>query len=296
MKNIFKKFFSSTPIVLLAGLLFLILALYILFALLFTIGTYFEISLTIGFIAFNYILILKYKKTRKPNLEIYEWHDEKDKASIQGNIRIWNEEFRILYISSGVVTLLTVINFWTGILIAPIILLIYGFFLMSALYVMDKGKIDFEQLKISRTTLPSSIQGSQFPRTLVNYLIVLALIAGYWTFQIQKNESELKQDGYSTLAQLNNLTQCQYNVSKCIAVESFKSVKFERVKNTDGPGKIWQMCFSLNYKYEKYPGYFESDFRNDDYCFNEDRKYGYGWPNYEMEEEIKNRLKQNTNW
>jgi hypothetical protein len=290
--SIVKKFLSSTPVVLLFGLIFLILGFYILFAVLFTIGTYFEISLTIGFIAMNSLIVVKYKKFRKPNLEIYEFHNDSDKQLIKDKLRVWNEEFRMLYLGCAIATLLTVINFWTGLLIAPIMLVVYGSFLITALYMMDKGKINFEQIQVSKLTLPSSVERSLIPRTLVNFFVALVLVAGYWTFQIQKNESELKQDGYSVAAELSNLNSCQSYQSKCVAVDSVKSVYFEKVKNIDGPGKIWKMCFSLNYKYARYGGFYQSDFRYEEFCFNEDLVFGFGWPQYDIEQEITQQLRQ----
>jgi hypothetical protein len=279
-------------VVLLVGLILFIVGFYILFAVLLTVSTYFEICLTLGFLAINLFILIQYNKFRKPSSEIYTYHTESDKESIKLNVRIWNEEFRLIYLSSAIITLITVINFWTGIIIAPINLVIYGSYLIVVLYLMDKGKIDVEKLKLSGSSSYDSWQIKGIPRVLINYFIVIVLVSGYWAFQIQKNESELKQEGYFVTSELSNLNSCQEYQSKCVAVDSVKSVYFKKVRNSDGPGKIWQMCFSLNYKYARYGGFYQSDFRYVDFCFNEDSIFGSGWPQYDIEQEITKQLRQ----
>jgi hypothetical protein len=160
---------------------------------------------------------------------------------------------------------------------------------------MEKGTINVSQLKSAASNLPSTVKSPMFSQTLVSYFIVLVLASGYWAFQIQKNESQLKQDGYSLVNELSELAYCQNSQTQCVAVDNISRVGFEKIDSVDGPGKVWQICFSLNYAYSKYGNFYESDYRLDDYCFI-NNEYASGWPQLEMEDEIYKYLRQEINW
>jgi hypothetical protein len=242
----------------------------------------------------NFILLVKYRKYRKPTyVRFYKDTESKliAKAKYEQN---WKSEFRFVLVLGLIVSLLTVSNYLYGLVQAPIVFLIYGSFILFVLNLMELGPIDSKYDESKQEML--SLSGSPlFSKTIAKSFVILFLISGYWIFQIQKNESELKQEGYSVLADLSNLNYCEEYQSKCVAVDSFKSVTFEKVKNNEAPGKVWQMCFSLNYKYARYSDYYQSDYRFEDYCFTEN-EYGYGWSEYGIEDEIRERLSQVSIW
>jgi hypothetical protein len=242
----------------------------------------------------NFILLVKYRKYRKPTYIKFYKNTESEliaKAKYEQN---WKSEFRFVVVLGLIVSVLTVSNYLYGLVQAPIVFLIYGSFILFVLSLMELGPIDakYDEGKQEMLSLSSS---PLFSKTIIKSFVILFLISGYWIFQIQKNESELKQEGYSVIAELSNLTHCEEYQSKCVAVDSFKSVTFEKVKNNETPGKVWQMCFSINYKYARYSDYYQSDYRFEEYCFTE-IEFGYGWSEYDIEDEIRERLRQVSIW
>jgi hypothetical protein len=72
-------------------------------------------------------------------------------------------------------------------------------------------------------------------------------------------------------------------------------VSFQKISSSDGPGKVWQMCFSLNYEYSRYGNNYESDYRPKDYCFSNEY-YGNSWPQSDIETEIYKNLRLESKW
>lgn len=285
-----KRIFSSTPVVLVLGLSMLLIGLYGLFALLLAIGFYIEISFSIGIVALIAILIIQYVKFRKPRLLLHDWESDSEKEAKLQNEKNWNEEFKLIVLSGFFVSVIAVVNYWIGIITAPIIFLIYGSFCLVVIYLIDKGRFDRRSRYTTAIEPLGAVKPTGIPRTLINYFIVLALVSGFWVFQIQKNESQLKQDGYGFVNELTDLRYCESFQVNCVEVDSAKNVSFKKIDAVDGPGKVWEICFSLNFEYSKYQGYYESDYRFYDYCFNNEY-YGNSWPRSDIESEIYNELK-----
>jgi hypothetical protein len=286
-----KRIFSSTPVTLVLGLAIIVIGLISVFTALFAISYYSEISISVGFIALIVVLIVQYNKFRKPNLQIYDWSNDSQKELKSVNDKLWKEELKLVIGSGVFVSIITIGNYWFGIITAPIIFFIYGFFCITVLYLTNKGQIDVKSpYPIYSKTSDTNVQIG-VPRTLINYSIALVVVSAIWAFQIQKNESQLKQDGYSLLNEISDLTYCQDFQVNCVGVDSVKSVSFKKVDSPDGPGKVWEMCFGLNYEYSRFGGYYQSDYRIEDYCFSNEY-YGNSWGQSEMESEIYKRLKQ----
>lgn len=292
--NFLKRILSSTPVVLVLGLSIIVLGIFSLLTALFAISYYIEFSISIGFIVLIAILVIQYVKFRKPNLELYDWANESQKEVKLLNEKEWNEEFKFIVLSGIFVSVITVANYWLGIVIAPIIFFVYGSFCLVVTYLGNKGQIDNRSRQTTESKPSGTAKPTGIPRTLINYSIVLALISGFWAFQIQKNESQLKQDGYSFLNKLSELRYCQEFQSRCVAIDKIQFVNFKKTNSSDGPGKAWEMCFGINYEYSRFGGYYESDYRIEDYCFS-NKYYGNSWGESEMESEIYKRLKQLTN-
>ena len=285
-----KRIFSSTPVVLVFGLSIIVVGLFSLMAAVFAIIYYIEISISIGFISLIAILIVQYVKFRKPRMQIYEWETDSEKKAKLQNEKNWNEEFKLIVLSGFFVSVIAVANYWLGIVTAPIIFLIYGSFCLVAIYLIDKGRFDRRSRFTTESEQSGIVKQTGIPRTLINYFIVLALVSGFWVFQIQKNESQLKQDGYDFVNELTDLRYCESFQVNCVAVDSAKNISFKKVDAVDGPGKVWEICFSLNFEYSKYGGYYESDYRFYDYCFSNEY-YGNSWPDSDTESEIYKELR-----
>jgi len=137
-----KRIFSSTPVTLVLGLAIIVIGLISVFTALFAISYYSEISISIGFIALIVVLIVQYYKFRKPNLQIYDWSNDSQKELKSVNEKLWKEELKLIIGSGVFVSIITIGNYWFGIITAPIIFFIYGFFCITVLYLMNKGQID----------------------------------------------------------------------------------------------------------------------------------------------------------
>jgi hypothetical protein len=293
--HLLKRFISSTPVVLIFGLTVIVIGFLLIFTVLSAIVYYFEIAASVGCIFLIVLLIFQYVKFRKPYLELYDWTPDSQKEIQKQkklmNKKLWNEEFKLITFSGLFVAITTVTNYWYGVVTAPIIFFIYGFYCIVILFLMWKGRIGDENSALAKSRTPELKNQLGIPRTLINYAVILSLISAFWFFQIQKNESQLKQDGYSILNEVSELRYCQDYQSRCVSIDGIKSVNFKKVDAADGPGKVWEMCFSANYEYSKFGGYYESDYRYEDFCFSNEY-YGNSWGQSDIESGIYTRLKQ----
>ena len=260
----------------------------------FAIAYYSEISISAGYAIFVLFVLSKYRRFRKPPFKYYSESTETERNIKVEQEKLWKLESRYVFVSGLGLATITVTNYWYGFVTAPIILILNGLFSIAILYLLNQGPIDVAQLRAAVSRLPGNKSTSTSSQTLINYCIVLVLIAGYWTFQIQKNESELKQEGYILINELSDLAYCQDYERQCVAVDKISQVNFKKIASTDGPGKVWQMCFSLNYEYARYGNNYDSDYRLKDYCFSNEY-YGNSWPQSDIEIEVFKNLMSESN-
>ena len=289
-----KRILSSTPVVLIFGLTVICVGFILLFTGIFAISYYSEISISAGYAIFVLFVLSKYRRFRKPPFKYYSESTETERNIKVEQEKLWKLESRYVFVSGLGLATITVTNYWYGFVTAPIILILNGLFSIAILYLLNQGPIDVAQLRAAVSRLPGNKSTSTSSQTLINYCIVLVLIAGYWTFQIQKNESELKQEGYILINELSDLAYCQDYERQCVAVEKISQVNFKKIPSTDGPGKVWQMCFSLNYEYARYGNNYDSDYRLKDYCFSNEY-YGNSWPQSDIEIEVFKNLMSESN-
>jgi hypothetical protein len=274
----FKKILLSEPIIFVVGLVLLVAGFFLIFAGVFAITYYIDISFSILLVGVIVYLVKMLTKVRR--------HKLTDTA--------WKEESKYIFLGGMTVSILTIANYWLGFLEAPIILFVYGFYLIVLVYLGSEESLK----KLSRKNHSEStnqISGSELiPRAILNYSAILLLICGYWYFQIQNNEINLKQEGYEITNQLSELRYCQEYQQNCAAIDSVKEVTFKKIPAVDGPGKVWEMCFSMNFEYTRYAELYESDYRYNDYCFNNEF-YGNSWPQSGIESKIYSDLKRQVN-
>ena len=290
-----KRILSSTPVVLILGLAVICVGFILLFTGIFAIAYYSEISISAGYAFFVLFVLSKYRGFRKPPFKHYSETSETERNIKAEQEKLWKLESRYVFVSGLGLTAITVANYWYGVVTAPIILILNGLFSILILHLLNQGPIDVAQLKAAASRLPGNKGTSTSTQTLINYCIVLVLIAGYWAFQIQKNESELKQEGYILINELSDLAYCQDYQNKCVAVDKISQVSFKKISPSDGPGKVWQICFSLNYEYSRYGNSYQSDYRPKDYCFSNEY-YGNGWPQSDIESEVYKNLRLESKW
>lgn len=289
-----KRILASTPVILMLGLAVICVGFILLFTGIFAISYYSEISISVGYALFVLFVLSKYRRFRKPPFKYYAESTETERNIKVEQEKLWKLESRYVFVSGLGLTTITVTNYWYGFVTAPIILILNGLFSITILYLLNQGPIDVAQLRAAVSRLPGNKSTSTSSQTLINYCIVLVLIAGYWTFQIQKNESELKQEGYILINELSDLAYCQDYERQCVAVDKISQVNFKKIASTDGPGKVWQMCFSLNYEYARYGNNYDSDYRLKDYCFSNEY-YGNSWPQSDIEIEVFKNLMSESN-
>ena len=289
-----KRILSSTPVVLIFGLAVICVGFILLFTGIFAISYYSEISISAGYAIFVLFVLSKYRRFRKPPFKYYSESTETERNIKLEQEKLWKIESRYIFVSGLGLTAITVTNYWYGFVTGPIILILNGLFSIAILYLLNQGPIDVAQLRAAVSRLPGNKSTSTSSQTLINYCIVLVLIAGYWTFQIQKNESELKQEGYILINELSDLAYCQDYERQCVAVDKISQVNFKKIASTDGPGKVWQMCFSLNYEYARYGNNYDSNYRLKDYCFSNEY-YGNSWPQSDIEIEVFKNLMSESN-
>lgn len=181
-----KRILSSTPVVLILGLAVICVVFILLFTGIFAMAYYSEISISAGYAIFVLFVLSKYRRFRKPPFKYYSESTETERKIKAEQEKLWKLESRYVFVSGLGLTAITVANYWYGVVTAPIILILNGLFSIAILYLLNQGPIDVAQLKAAASMLPGNKSTSISSQTFINYCIVLVLIAGYWTFQIQK--------------------------------------------------------------------------------------------------------------
>ena len=194
--NFLKRILSSTPVVLILGIAVICVGFILLFTGIFAIAYYSEISISAGYAIFVLFVLSKYRRFRKPPFKHYSETSETDRNIKAKQEKLWKLESRYVLVSGLCLAAITVANYWYGVVTAPIILILNGLFSIVIMYLLSQGPIDVAQLKAAVSRLPGNKSTSTSSQTLINYCIVLVLVAGYWTFQIQKNESARRLHSY----------------------------------------------------------------------------------------------------
>jgi hypothetical protein len=260
LKVIFSKL--STPLVLIGLLLVLLFGLALLIGILSLVMTHTYVVINIFVVLGLVFVVMQYRKLRRPLIGL-------DK---------FTQESKLIYSAGAVIGIISSLNYWYGIVRAPIIFVLYGAYCAVTLYLVSDWERTALREKLNRTDNIKS-QTQSFPRPLLNSLILVLAISGYWFYQIEKNERILIQDGYQIAADLVNLQYCETSVSWCTAVDKVNRIEFIKTKSTDSPGKTLEMCASLSYKYSRDGRNFQSDWREEEVCFGTSGRGAYWYAN-----------------
>jgi hypothetical protein len=286
-----KKFFLSTPVVLVIGLAVIILGIVLLFSGVYVISSYSDITISAVLVLAIFFALWQHRKVRRPPLSENFYSDETEKKNRARHWNIWREESRFFLVLGLLVSTLTVTNYWYGFTTAPIILLVYGTFFIVILFAINKGPIDVYELKLAASKLNDGKAVPTFNQVTLNYFIILVLISGFWFYQINKNLSIQKEAGYEAALDLIDVGYCPYNSNVCGAVDTISDVNFAMERAEDGPGKSLRMCVRMTFKYSMYGGEYDSDYRSEEICFSPSQFGGY-WSDYELNSNVKEVLKQ----
>jgi len=213
------------------------------------------------------------------------------RKSIPGGTSWKNESKAVVIVGLLLLTLISV-NYWQGIVTAPIALFVYGVYCISITYLVSK---DGKESALKNATdssyrfLPLS---SKIPKWVIGNLIALLVLSGYWFTEIQKNEQISKDEGTQRALGLADYSVYFGPPSKAaVRVDNIGSVDFKKVDSTEEPGKILEMCITIWLEGSRDGYYYEKLYPSEKVCVNEST-WSSGWSEYELEEEIKRIVKE----
>jgi hypothetical protein len=213
------------------------------------------------------------------------------RKSINGETSWKNESKTVVIFGLLILTLISV-NYWQGIVTAPIAFFVYGIYCISITYLVSK---DGKESALKHATdssyrfLPLS---SKIPKWVIGNLIALLVLSGYWFTEIQKNEQISKDEGTQRALGLADYSVYFGPPSKAaVRVDNIGSVDFKKVDSPDEPGKILEMCVTIWLEGSRDGYYYEKLYPSERVCVNES-SWSSGWSEYELEEEVKRIVKE----
>jgi hypothetical protein len=203
----------------------------------------------------------------------------------------WKSESKTVMIAGLLLITLISLNYWQGVITAPIALFIYGLYCTSIIYLISK---DGRESALKNATDPSyrfSPLSSKIPKWVIGNIFALLVLSGYWFTEIQKNEQISKDEGIQQALDLANYSVFFGPPSKAsVRVDSIERVDFKKVDSSEGPGKILEMCITIWLEGSRDGYYYDSLYPSEQVCVTE-RVWGSGWSEYEIEEEVEKLVK-----
>jgi hypothetical protein len=265
----------SGPLALLFMLGLIIFGYFALFAGITLVANYSDITLNVIFIVPILFLIWTYFKDRKKMI----------------SENLWKVESRTVLISGLILIVLISLNYWQGVVTAPVGFFFYGLYFISISYLIsDDGRESAKKnaADISYSLAPLS---SKIPKWVIGYIFVLLIISGYWFTEIQKTEQDTKDQGIESALKLAGYSIYFDLSSKAsIRVDSIDRVYFTKVDSPDEPGKILEMCIVFGLEASRDGYYFESLYTSEQVCVKES-PWVTGWSEYDLEEEVEKLVK-----
>ena len=199
----------------------------------------------------------------------------------------WKNESKAVLISGLLLISLITLNYWQGVVTAPIAFLIYGLYCTFVFYLISK---DGRESALKNLTDPSyrfAPLSSKIPKWVIGNMLALLILSGYWFTEIQKNEQISKDEGIQYALDLANYSVFFGPPSKAsVRVDSIERVEFTKVDLSEEPGRILQMCITIWFEGSRDGYYFESLYPSEKVCVKESA-WGSGWSEYDLEAEVK---------
>ena len=266
----------SGPLALLFLLGVIIFGFWALFVGTILIATYIHITLTVLFAVPIAILIRLYFKDRKSMIS---------EAS-------WKSESKIVVISGLLVLTLISMNYWQGVVTAPIALFIYGFYCTLIIYLVSKDGRESALKNATDSSYRFSPLSSKVPKWVIGNLIALLILSGYWFTEIQKNEQISKDEGIQQALELADYSVIFGPPSKAsVRVDYIDRVDFKKVDSSEEPGKILEMCITLWLEGSRDGYYYDDLYPSEKVCVTES-EWGGGWSKYGLQEKIEELVKR----
>ena len=266
----------SGPLALLFLLGVIIFGFWALFVGTILIATYIHITLTVLFAVPIAILIRLYFKDRKSMIS---------EAS-------WKSESKIVVISGLLVLTLISMNYWQGVVTAPIALFIYGVYCTLIIYLVSKDGRESAIKNATDSSYRFSPLSSKIPKWVIGNLIALLILSGYWFTEIQKNEQISKDEGIQQALELADYSVIFGPPSKAsVRVDYIDRVDFKKVDSSEEPGKILEMCITLWLEGSRDGYYYDDLYPSEKVCVTES-EWGGGWSKYGLQEKIEELVKR----
>jgi hypothetical protein len=240
------------------------------------IATYIHITLTVLFAVPIAILIRLYFKDRKSMIS---------EAS-------WKSESKIVVISGLLVLTLISMNYWQGVVTAPIALFIYGVYCTLIIYLVSKDGRESALKNATDSSYRFSPLSSKIPKWVIGNLIALLILSGYWFTEIQKNEQISKDEGIQQALDLADYSVIFGPPSKAsVRVDYIDRVDFKKVDSSEEPGKILEMCITIWLEGSRDGYYYDDLYPSEKVCVTES-EWGGGWSKYGLQEKIEELVKR----
>jgi len=266
----------SGPLALLFLLGVIIFGFWALFVGTILIATYIHITLTVLFAVPIAILIRLYFKDRKSMIS---------EAS-------WKSESKIVVISGLLVLTLISMNYWQGVVTAPIALFIYGVYCTLIIYLVSKDGRESALKNATDSSYRFSPLSSKIPKWVIGNLIALLILSGYWFTEIQKNEQISKDEGIQQALELADYSVIFGPPSKAsVRVDYIDRVDFKKVDSSEEPGKILEMCITIWLEGSRDGYYYDDLYPSEKVCVTES-EWGGGWSKYGLQEKIEELVKR----
>ena len=266
----------SGPLALLFLLGVIIFGFWALFVGTILIATYIHITLTVLFAVPIAILIRLYFKNRKSMIS---------EAS-------WKSESKIVVISGLLVLTLISLNYWQGVVTAPIALFIYGVYCTLIIYLVSKDGRESALKNATDSSYRFSPLSSKIPKWVIGNLIALLILSGYWFTEIQKNEQISKDEGIQQALDLADYSVIFGPPSKAsVRVDYIDRVDFKKVDSSEEPGKILEMCITIWLEGSRDGYYYDDLYPSEKVCVTES-EWGGGWSKYGLQEKIEELVKR----
>lgn len=266
----------SGPLALLFLLGVIIFGFWALFVGTILIATYIHITLTVLFAVPIAILIRLYFKDRKSMIS---------EAS-------WKSESKIVVISGLLVLTLISMNYWQGVVTAPIALFIYGVYCTLIIYLVSKDGRESAIKNATDSSYRFSPLSSKIPKWVIGNLIALLILSGYWFTEIQKNEQISKDEGIQQALDLADYSVIFGPPSKAsVRVDYIDRVDFKKVDSSEEPGKILEMCITIWLEGSRDGYYYDDLYPSEKVCVTES-EWGGGWSKYGLQEKIEELVKR----
>ena len=266
----------SGPLALLFLLGVIIFGFWALFVGTILIATYIHITLTVLFAVPIAILIRLYFKDRKSMIS---------EAS-------WKSESKIVVISGLLVLTLISLNYWQGVVTAPIALFIYGVYCTLIIYLVSKDGRESALKNATDSSYRFSPLSSKIPKWVIGNLIALLILSGYWFTEIQKNEQISKDEGIQQALELADYSVIFGPPSKAsVRVDYIDRVDFKKVDSSEEPGKILEMCITIWLEGSRDGYYYDDLYPSEEVCVTES-EWGGGWSKYGLQEKIEELVKR----